>query len=132
MEPVTFQLVEQGTKHGKTSLVDSLGFTYNVHSRHPYATYWQCKASVTERDGTFQPGKSAHNHAVDMGAVTAAKIISTVKSKALEDKFKPASAIVNELLLEELTEAPCAALPKPEYITRQANRLRQKLSPEHQ
>jgi len=33
--------------------------------------------------------------------------------------------------LEELTEAPCAALPKPEYIARQANRLRQKLSPEH-
>ena len=33
-----------------------------------------------------------------MGAVTAAKIISTVKSKALEDKlFKPASAIVNEV-----------------------------------
>ena len=97
MEPVTFQLVEQGTKHGKTSLVDSLGLTYNVHSRRPYATYWQCKALVTERDGTFQTGKSAHNHAVDMGAVTAAKIISTVKSKALEDKFKPASAIVNEV-----------------------------------
>ena len=52
---------------------------------------------MTERDGTFQAGKSAHNHAVEMGAVTAAKIISTVKSKALEDKFKPASAIVNEV-----------------------------------
>ncbi|XP_068717576.1 uncharacterized protein [Montipora capricornis] len=81
-------------------------FTYNVHSRRPYATYWQCtmrpqgnacKASVTEQDGTFQAGKSAHNHAVEMGAVTAAKIISTVKSRALEDKFKPASAIVNEV-----------------------------------
>lgn len=33
--------------------------------------------------------------------------------------------------MEELTEAPCAALPKPEYIARQANRLRQKLRPEH-
>ena len=105
-EPVTFQLVERGTKRGKTSLVDSHGFTNNVHSRRPYATYWQCtmrpkgnpcKASVTERDGTSQAGKSAHNHAVEMGAVTAAKIISTVKSKALEDKFKPASAIVNEV-----------------------------------
>ena len=31
----------------------------------------------------------------------------------------------------ELTEAPCAALPKPEYIARQANRLRKKLRPEH-
>ena len=67
-EPVTFTLVENGTSRGKTSLVDSLGFTYNVHSKRPYATYWQCtmrpkgnpcKASVTERDGTFQAGKSA-------------------------------------------------------------------------
>lgn len=105
-EPVTFTLVENGTSRGKTSLVDSLGFTYNVHSKRPYATYWQCtmrpkgnpcKASVTERDGTFQAGKSAHNHSVEMGAITALKIISTVKSKALEDKFRPASAIVNEV-----------------------------------
>ena len=35
------------------------------------------------------------------------------------------------VLLEELAEAPCAALPKPEYIVRAANRLRQKLRPEH-
>ena len=35
------------------------------------------------------------------------------------------------VLLEELAEAPCAALPKPEYIARAANRLRQKLRPEH-
>jgi len=33
--------------------------------------------------------------------------------------------------LEELTEALCAALPKLEYIARQANRLLQKLCPEH-
>ena len=53
------------------------------------------KVSVTERDKIFQAGKSAQNHAVEKGAVTAAKIISTVQSKELEDKFKPASAIVN-------------------------------------
>ena len=91
IELESFQLVEQGTKHGKTSLVDSLGFTYNIHSRHPYTTYWQCmvrpkgnpcKVSVTEWDGTFQAGKSAHNHAVEMGAVTVANIIFTVVKSA--------------------------------------------------
>ena len=41
---VNSRTVEQGTKRGKTSLVDSLGFTYNVHSRRPYATYWQYDA----------------------------------------------------------------------------------------
>ena len=86
-------------------LVDSLGFTYNVNSKRSYATYWQCivrpkanacKAPIAERDGKFQPGKNpAHNHATEVGAVTAKKIVTKVKEKALEDKFKPAAAIVN-------------------------------------
>ena len=67
---VTFQLVEQGTRRGKARLVDNLGYTYNLHHRRSYATYSQCtvrpkgnpcRASVTERDGTFQPGKNNHN-----------------------------------------------------------------------
>ena len=107
-QPVSFQIVESGTKRRKTSLIDSLGFCYNVHSRRPYATYWQCtvrpkgnpcKASVTERDGVFRPGQQSHNHTVEMGAATAAKIVSQVKSKALDDKFKPASAIVDEVTI---------------------------------
>lgn len=55
-----------------------------------------CKASVREWDRTLQVGKSMHNCVVEMGLMTTAKIISTVKLKALEDKFKPISAIVNE------------------------------------
>ena len=47
----------------------------------------------TERDGVFRPGQQSHNHTVEMGAV------SRVKSKALEDKFKPASAIVDEVTI---------------------------------
>ena len=107
-QPVSFQIVESGTKRRKTSLIDSLGFSYNVHSRRPCATYWQCtvrpkgnpcKASVTERNGVFRSGQQSHNHTVEMGAATAAKIVSQVKSKALEDKFKPASAIVDEVTI---------------------------------
>ena len=33
------------------------------------------------------------------------------------------------MLLDDLTEAPCPALPKPAHIARAANRLRQKLRP---
>lgn len=47
----------------------------------------------------------------------------------MEDKS--ASAMVDEVLLEELTKAPCPALPKPVHLVRAANRLRQKLRPEH-
>ncbi len=105
-DPVTYHVVENGTKRRKISLVDSVGFTYNVHSKRTYATYWQCtvrpkgnpcKASVIERNGSFQAGKSVHNHNVEAGALTAAKVVVEVKRKALEDKFRPASAIVDEV-----------------------------------
>ncbi|CAH3114419.1 unnamed protein product, partial [Pocillopora meandrina] len=48
---------------------------------------------------------------------------------AVEDVFRPAPAIVDEVLLEKLTDAPCPALPKLEFIVRQANRLCQRLRP---
>ena len=54
------------------------------------------KSDGAVRDLPSREERVQLDHAVEMGAVTAAKIISTVKSKALEDKFKPASAIVNE------------------------------------
>ncbi len=105
-DPVTYHVVENGTKRRKISLVDSVGFTYNVHSKRTYTTYWQCtvrpkgnpcKASVIERNGSFQAGKSVHNHNVEAGALTAAKVVAEVKRKALEDKFRPALAIVDEV-----------------------------------
>ena len=110
---VTFQLVEEGSKRRKTKLVDSLGYSYNVRSKRSYATYWQCtvrprgnacKATLIQRDGTFQAGANAHNHSSEPGAVTAAKIVKLVKEKALEDKFKPASAIVEEVFKLHLTD----------------------------
>ena len=68
---VTHQLMEQGTKRGKARLVNSLGFTCNPQFRRSYATYWKStvrpkenpsRASVTERDGSFQPGKNSNSH----------------------------------------------------------------------
>ena len=103
---VTFQLLEEGSKRRKTKLLDSLGYSYNVRSKRSYATYWQCvvrsrgnacKATVIQRDGKFHSGENAHNHPAEAGATIAAKIVNLVKEKALEDKFKPASAIVEEV-----------------------------------
>ena len=99
--------------HRKTKLVDSLGYSYNVRSKWSYATYWQCtvhprgnacKATVIQQDGTFQAGTKAHNHSSEPGAVTAAKIVKLVKEKALEDKFKLASAMVGEVFILHLTD----------------------------
>ncbi|KAK3727606.1 hypothetical protein QZH41_012639 [Actinostola sp. cb2023] len=134
----TFQLVEKGSKRNGNRLVDSLGFTYNVRAKRTYATYWQCtvrpkgnqcKATVVERGGSFTAGTFAHNHSAQAGALLATQVIKQVKEKAIADKFKSASAIVEEVLLDELTGSPCAALTAPANIARAANRLRQRLRP---
>ena len=110
---ITFQVVEEGSKHHKTKLVDSLGYSYNVRSKWSYATYSQCtvrprgnacKATVIQQDGTFQAGTEAHNHSSEPEAVTAAKIVKLVKEKALEDKMKLASAMVGEVFILHLTD----------------------------
>ena len=73
-----------------------------------------CKATVTQRaDGEFVPGKQQHNHPGKVGAALAARITARTKKEAVANLFKPVSAIVNQVLLEELTDAPCPSLPKP-------------------
>ena len=52
---------------------------------------------MIQRDRDFRSGENFHNHPVEAGAMTAAKIVNLVKEKALENKFKPASAIVEEV-----------------------------------
>lgn len=89
-----------------------------------------CRAALIERDdGSFQIGAHAHNHPADIGAAVSATISAKVKAIAAENIFRPASSIVEEILLQELTDAPCLSLPKPEYIARTANRFRQRLRP---
>ena len=61
--------------------------------------------------------------------MSAAKITSKVKARAVADVFKPASAIVEDVLLEDLDDVPCPSLPRPENIGRAANRRRQRLRP---
>ena len=64
-----------------------------------------------------------------IGAGLAAQITSKVKARAVADIFKPASAIVEDVLLEDLDDVPCPSLPRPENIARAANRRRQRLRP---
>ena len=105
---VTYQLVEAGTKRARTKLADSNGYTYNVQLRRANAIYWQCtvrptgrqcKAIVIQRGEGFQHGKYDHNHPPALGAATAARIMASVKEKAVEDQFRPGSAIVDEVSL---------------------------------
>ena len=84
---------------------------------------------IERADGVFQIGSNAHNHPAEVGTALAATITAKVKAKAVADVFRPASAIVEEVLLDEIQDVPCPCLPKPEYIARAANRRRQRLRP---
>ena len=56
---------------------------------------------MIQRGNEFQQGKQNHNHPPAAGAATAARVMASVKGRAVEDQFKPASAIVNELSLKK-------------------------------
>ena len=105
--PVTYKIMEQGSKRGKVQLIDSNGYTYNIKSRGVNVVYWQCsvrskgnpcKALVMERSGGFQSNSTCHNHQPAAGAATAAENMVAVKAEAIRDLFKPAPAIVNEVI----------------------------------
>ena len=59
-----------------------------------------CRATVKERNAQFMTGKQSHNHPTVTGAVTATKILTAVKEQAVQDFFRPASAIVEEVSMQ--------------------------------
>ena len=81
---------------------------------------------IQRGDGSFH---LRNNHAGQVGAGCAVKIMAQLKKEAVANLFKPASAIVNEVLLEEITDAPCPSLPNPTNLARAANYLRKQLRP---
>lgn len=75
-------------------------------------------------------GRNQHNHAAPVGAMITKKIKCLVKKEASKDIFKPASEVVNDLLLNELTDAPCPSLPNLDSLQRTANRVHEQLRPQ--
>ena len=122
----------------QVKLISSDGYCYNIKRRLTKTTHWQCtvrpkinpcRATIREIDGQFQPGTTEHNHPPRIGSATATEIAVEVKRRAMENLFKPAPAIVDEVMLEQLTDAPCQALQRPSYMVRNANYYRQSQRP---
>ncbi len=88
-----------------------------------------CPATVIERGGDFRRGKHGHNHAGKPGHDIAAEVSAKVISTALEDVFRPASQIVEAVVLDRIGDHPLAGLPNPTNLARRANRARQKQRP---
>ena len=57
--------------------------------------------------------------------MVAAKIKYPVKQEAKQNFFRPASKVVNDVLSNELTDAPRPCLPRVDSLQRTANRTRQ-------
>ena len=93
--------MEQGSKQGKVKLIDSNGYTYNIKSRGANVVYWQC--SVRPKENPCKALVTSHQPAA--GAATAAEIMVAVKAEAMRDVFKPAPAIVNEVMLVKYFES---------------------------
>ena len=89
-----------------------------------------CKATVIQRaDGELVLGRHKHNHQGQVGAGLAAKITAKTKAEAKKNLFKPAMVIVNEVLMEEITDAPCPSLQKQVNLAKVANYMRQRVRP---
>ena len=120
-------------------LIDNQGYTYNIKRRRLNVTDWQCsvrpkdhpcRATVKQKNNDlFERNTCSHNHPGEPGAITAAKMSVSVKQKATEDLFKPASAIVDEVFLDNIDDRPCPSLPKTANLAKAANRLRQRQRP---
>ena len=138
--PLTFQIVEGASKRGQQKLIDSHGHSYCVKRRRNEIVYWHCSlrgksnhcpASVIQRGREDFKVGIGHNHPGEVGLPETAKLTAAIKRKATDDLFRPASTIVDEVLLEDMgTNAALPTLPKPETLARAANRCRQARRPE--
>ena len=136
---ITFQIVEGSSVRGQNKLFDSRGYSYCIKRRRPNATDWQCSirgklnrcpGSVIQRSGSFHLGND-HNHVGNVGLPVAARVKTAIKRKAEDDIFRPASSIVNEVLLSKLpSNTACPSLPQVDHLIRAANRLRQSKRPQ--
>ena len=52
---------------------------------------------MVQHGDTFQPSLRSHNHPAQVGAAFAAIVSAKVKAKAVQDLFKPAPVIVDEV-----------------------------------
>ena len=127
---LTFEVVEGASKRGQQKLFDSRGYSYCIKRRRNAITYWHCSfrgksnhcpASVIQRPEGFTVGVE-HNHAGEVGLPDTAKLTAATKRKATDDLFRPASAIVDEVLLQGMeTVAAMPTLARPEHLARAAN-----------
>jgi len=113
--PLTYEIIEGGTKRGGAKLVDSLGFQYNVKRKYKTTTHWQCTVRpkgntcrvvvLEEKEVNTFTRRGIHNHEPDVGAKLATEIVTAVKQEAVNDVYKSAAKIVKEVIKQTITQS---------------------------
>ena len=131
---ITYEKICASSQRGKQKLVDSLGFSYTFKRKTHVGVHWRCAVRnkkvtcnmiVKEVNGVFIRGANEHSHPPEACPLTTSEVSKLIKDKAMDDVFRPALEIVEEVLLEHVDPTkPTASLPAPVNLARQANRKR--------
>ena len=135
VEVITYEKVCASSQRGKHKLIDSQGYSYTFKRETNVGVHWRCAVrnksvkcgmTIKEVNNTFIRGPNEHSHPPEACPGATSKVSKLIKHKAMEDVFRPALEIVEEVMLENIEPTmPTASLPAPINLARQANRKRQ-------
>ena len=107
-------------------------------SERTRTTYWRCSircksnycpATVIENRGIFLNGRHEHNHIAKSGLEESVTVRSNAKKAAVDDVFRPTTALVEDVLLSAMSNKQCQSLPAVINIVRATNCARQSVRP---
>ncbi|KAK3888798.1 hypothetical protein Pcinc_007158 [Petrolisthes cinctipes] len=134
VENITYEKVCASSQRGKQKLMDSRCYSYTFKRETNVGVHWRCAVrnktvncgmTIKEVNNVFIRGPNEHSHPPETCPVTTSKVSKLIKNKAMEDVFRPALEIVEEVMLENIDPTiPTASLPAPVNLARQANRKR--------
>ena len=91
----------------------------------------RCPMTAQQRGDAFSWGTYEHVHGPDPGISINRVIAAKFKEKAQQHIFKPAGAIVDDVLATGVPNYG-HSLPKPDNLRRKTNRMREKFRPKIQ
>jgi hypothetical protein len=132
--PVTYNLIEGGTRRGYVLLADSIGFTYSKKRQTGVAVSWRCRigkcpATVCQLVGTndYTRGPRQHDHPNDPSKAVKSTVRVAVEEMAKKELYAPSGDIVSRAMVN----IPVIELPNMNSLLRHANRVRANLRPNH-
>ena len=101
-EPITYDILEKGSKQGKQLLMSSDGYSFRIKMYGAKSNRWQCslpscRAAVNQRGDMFLPSEADHNHLPQPYLRLKREMIAEAKSRAVADVNESAESIAMEI-----------------------------------